>query len=354
MSRRGNAAIVVCLMLSVLMMFAALAVDIAYARFVDLQLQVAADAASHAGAAQLNGTEEGLVSARDMSISIGAQNSAAGVPVVLDVADVTLGIWDEDADTFSPSADAPLVNAVQVDARYIGLGTFFAAVMGRATVDVGARSIMVVGPKGASEVNCFIPLAIPQCYVDSLGLEGIQSVDFTLQPAGSDNIGWGRPNGDPDAGWSRDQIQDCLQSTSASVGDPIGLQNGAVQSALTAMAAEVNGSPTTWDESVWGTIPARLPDSSITAANYGRTYEGVLSVFDGGPEYCTGAAAWNGTQTISGFHWGAVYDVVAGGPAAARTIRLRIDTTHEIEVDGDAGGPDWGVTAQRSPHMVAP
>lgn len=353
MNRRGNAAVVVTLSLAVLLMFAALAVDVGYARVVDLQLQVAADAASHAATAQLDGTAEGLAGARGMAVTVARLNAAGGQSVSLDDADIVTGIYDDGA--FSASTDPVEVNAVRIDARRPDLGLYFAPVMGRASIGVGARSLMVADlGGGAGAVDCFIPLAIASCMIDTHGVAGIQNVEFHVNPAGIDNIGWGRPNGTPNASWSRAQISDCEQGGTAAVGDPVGLQNGVVTSAMSAMASAINSSSTTWSTATWGPMPARMGSSDVSTSNYGRTYEGVVTIFDGGPGYCP-SGAFNGNQPIVGFMWGAVYDIQAGGPAASRNLKLRLDTTNPRLVGTAAGGPDWAVRSPSAPpRMVKP
>jgi hypothetical protein len=171
-SRRGQTAVVVALSATVLFSFGALAVDMGFARAVRVELQNGADAAAHAAVQQLDGTDVGLATARGMAVAVAAQNVAAGTPIALDAnaanaedGDLVLGIWDYDAGTFTPSTDATLVNAAKANAGLAALPTFFARIMGTNSVAVGARSVMVQETGGASEVDCFLPLAIPDCLI---------------------------------------------------------------------------------------------------------------------------------------------------------------------------------------------
>ena len=82
--RRGNAAIVTALSLTVLLGVAAIAVDGGMARHHRAELQNAADAAAHAAAFTYDGTEQGLLDAREAAVNIAALNTAGGQPVVLD------------------------------------------------------------------------------------------------------------------------------------------------------------------------------------------------------------------------------------------------------------------------------
>jgi hypothetical protein len=166
-------------------------------------------------------------------------------------------------------------------------------------------------------------------------------------------VGWARPNGTPNASWTRSQIEDCEADGDAAVGDPVGLQNGVVTSALDALAARVDSSATTWQESRWGTLPARLSGSSIGVAKYGHTYEGPVIVFDGGDEYCHGSGgSFNHSQPLKGFLWGAIYDVKNSGSSASRTIKMRLDTSSGYNAGTQGGGPDYGVVTHFPPRLV--
>ena len=71
------------------------------------------------------------------------------------------------------------------------------------------------------------------------------------------------------------------------------------------------------------------------------------SIFDGGPDYCTGKGGkFNGSETVSGFVWGAVYDVVNSGPASGKNISVRIDLSADREIGTKGGGRDAGVVYQ--------
>jgi hypothetical protein len=356
-------ALTVGLSLVVLVSFAALAVDLGYARMVDVELQNAADAAAHAAVQRLDGTDAGLVAARAIAVEVAAENAAAGTRVVLDpnVANaedggLVLGVWD--GSTFTPSADAAQINAARAHTQVPTLTTFFARVFGQREVAVGARSTMVAEHGGASEVECVLPLAIPDCLIGYHGgLSELTDVELGLSPAGVDSVGWGRPNGNPNASWSRDQILDCENSGEAAVGDPVGLQNGVATSAMAALVTAISTSSTTWRDDTWGDQPDRMRGSDVPANKYGRTFEGPLMVFSGGDEYCTGnGGSFTGTETIVGFMWGSVYDVKLPGNGRGNgtvgTLKLRLDPMGDYDFGTAGGGPDWGVVGSTPPRMV--
>jgi hypothetical protein len=51
----------------------------------------------------------------------------------------------------------------------------------------------------------------------------------------------------------------------------------------------------------------------------------------------------NGTEEVTGFVWGAIYEVLTSGPAAQRTIRMRLETLGDHDLGTGGGGPDYGV-----------
>lgn len=350
-SRRGNVAVKVALFSVVLLSMAALGVDLPYARVVRLELEQAAEAAAHAGAARLDRTDAGITAAYTTARAVGLANAAAGAPVDPDT--IETGVWD--GTTFTASSDAVTVNAVRVATSRPELSLFFSpAAFGRDTVAVGGRSVAYRERGGASEVTCYLPLALPSCLVDEWGMDALQDRVISLNPPGADNVGWGRIGASPNARWTRDQLGDCEASGSAEAGDTVGLQNGMAVNAIGAVADAIAASSTTWDANVFGTQPARMGGSSISASDYGKTLEGSVLVFESGPEYCEDSGGqFNGSHPLRGFVWVAIYDVRNTGRAEERTLKLRVDGTREHEVEGEAGGEDMGVIAVEPPRFVA-
>ena len=72
--RRGNVAILTALMLTVLVGFGALAVDLSNKVRVRTESQGAVDAAALAGARELRGTAEAMVTASEQARAIGQQH----------------------------------------------------------------------------------------------------------------------------------------------------------------------------------------------------------------------------------------------------------------------------------------
>ena len=113
MSKRGNFSVVVALVFTILLTFAALAIDISYVRIAQLQAQNAADAGAHAGlvALRASGDED---EARDVAASVISQNLIAGKTVTIDEnTDIVFGGWDFDERTFD--SQAAFTNSLKVN-----------------------------------------------------------------------------------------------------------------------------------------------------------------------------------------------------------------------------------------------
>ena len=349
-ARDGSVAVIMALILVGIAGFAALVVDLGYTRLVRSELQIAADAAAHAATMELDGTAAGLTNARAAAVAVGGLHKAAGDAISLDSnddnaedGDVVVGIWD--GETFTSSTSAADVNAVVVRSAVANLRPFFAQyAFGRETLATQARSTVLRPNGGASAVECFIPLAIPDCLIDDLyGTDGIVEVDLLLNNAGVDSTGWARPDATPSTSWLRAQLEDCGTAGTLAVGETIGLKNGESTSALDTLAEMVEESDSRWDTSTWGTIPAREDDSGVGAGFYGRVFEGPIVTFDD-DDYCEDeGGSFTGRVEVSGFVWSAIYDVVTRGPVADRTLKMRIDTKHEYDYGVEQGGPNYGV-----------
>lgn len=343
--QRGNFAIITGVALAGILAMGALSIDSAYVFHVRQQAINAADAAAVAGATGLDGTEEGMTEALQRAQAIALANVAAGDSVVVEDADVTFGYWDDEVREFVASDVPEEVNAISVLARVPTGGLVGEVAFGRSIQQVSGQAVALSqeGPAGA--VDCFLPIAIPSCLIEQASSpDAAEQIDMVLNPPGADNVGWARPDGNPNASWVRDQIRDCEYAGEVELGDTVNLNNGVMSSALTELAQAVEDSDTTWSEGPWGAMPAQESRSAIGSGFYGNTWEAPALVFED-DSYCGGGGSWTGTATLSGFVWVAVYDVVATGPASGKTIKVRIDTTRTHNVGTGSGGPSWGVSA---------
>ena len=371
--RKGGVAVFVAVSLVLLLGFVALVVDLGVVRVVHAQLQAGADAAALSGAAQLNGTDDGLVEARDVTVGVAALNDAFGDPIILPAnagnlpsGAVVLGRWDPDAGALVPTLVATEVDAVQVIARHDDVASFFARVaFGRDRQGAAARSIAWAGgTQGAAEVPYYLPFGLPSCLWDGYTGDALMDMDFVLSPAGSDNTGWAMLGESTSTSSVRDHIDAMLpcmfayaqtgevdpDCAAGSIDDGADLNNGVAAAALAALADAVeDGLP--WDSETWGTLPPRHAGSNIDVDRYGHVLEGPIPVFAGGPGYCGSAASWNEQVPILGFVWAAIYDVRQTGSAAQKNVWLRIDMSTLREIGTQGGGGDYGVTAP-SPAVV--
>ncbi len=189
-AQRGNAALLFALLLPVLLGFIALAVDFGHFWHVKNQLQNAADAASLAGARDLDGTAAMFPVARQSAHDLGYQNQATLQPVNLDLnvandpsGDIVLGRWDFSTQAFTPAGPTMpsyQVNAVQVQARRTAqeggsVATFFASFLGHPSQDISAHGIAVGGSPASA---CGAPLSVADCSL--YGADGTLRCNQTL------------------------------------------------------------------------------------------------------------------------------------------------------------------------------
>jgi len=348
--RRGAAILVVVLSLTVLMGVAALVIDMGFASEAQAQLHASAESAAHAGALRLNGTQEGVARAEEAAIRFAEANPVWGRPVILDPSAslegsyVRVGRWEPSLRRFSPTLAPAEANAVRVRTRMNDLPAWFSSVVrGQSTVAASADAVAVSSSTGASELECFLPLAISSCLLrDPASANNLPLRDLVINPAGVDSVAWVRPGSNPNAAWLSSQIDNCRADGRVAVGDSIDLDNGVVNSVLKQIADGIGTSTTSWDSRVWGALPPQIARSGVAAADYGGTLEGAILVFDDAA-YCEGKGGkFTETQVLAGFLWVAIYDVTTSG--SPRTIRVRADTRREHRVGYDVGGPDYGVT----------
>ncbi|MCB9779618.1 MAG: hypothetical protein H6742_13725 [Alphaproteobacteria bacterium] len=373
-AERGSAAIIAAVSFVVLCGFGALVIDLGYAGMVEGQLQTTADAASLAGARVLDGTDDGLVAARDTAVAIGELNPANGEVVTLDrndandpAGDIVLGVWD--GANFTASTTATAVNAVQVRARRPDLTSFLSRVaFGVENLDVGAQATAISGPLGgAGKVPWYLPFGLPECLFDTFDDETLQDMEFKLSPAGVDNTGWAAIGDTTNANFLKNHFaatSTCMKEwayegdisddcTAASVEENVDLHNGAVDSVLNYIGNNIATDGIPWGDvpGDWGTQPAQHAGSRISSSDYGYVYVGAIPIFESGPEYCTSAGAWTETVPIKGFVMAILYDVT-GGSAANKNVYVRIDVKTDYDVGVAYGGSDYGVQAETPSTLV--
>lgn len=338
-SRRGSYATLTILSFPIILGVGAIAIDLSYQRVVAAELQAATDLALLAGAQHLDGTSSGVTKAREAAIRAAGRNKAGGTTVALSSSDIEFGAWGTQG-TMTAESDPEEVDAIRVNAEKGAIRSIFAkASFGKDYMTVRGKA---GGQRGVSEsagaVSCYLPIAIPRCQFDNFTPGQLVDKTFKLNPAGVDNVGWGRAEGHPNASWVKSQISNCEGDGVARVGEDVGLNNGVISSALSELISEINSSTTTWDTEALGPLPARNSRSAISASKYGKVVEGPIIVFDGGPGYCTAAGPFNGYEEIVGFAWAVVYDVRTQGGATDKNIWVRLNPMADQELGMEGGG----------------
>jgi hypothetical protein len=267
---------------------------------------------------------------------------------------VVTGVWANG--TFTPSVDPEVVNAVQVKTGFDDVTPLFSAVaLQQDVLGASACSLGVAGPpQGASAVPWYLPFALPTCIFDEHTTAELQTMEFRLNPAGVDNVGWARVGAAPNASWISSQlegIEPCMTIWASGsrletacgttqVGDMVYLNNGTITPALQTLHQEMDVA-VPWDTSLWGALPAQHTASTLSATTYGKVFAGPIPLFDS-DSHCTASGSWNENLPIVGFAWGVVYDVNAAGDD--KTFWMRIDPDDSYHVGTLWGGPDHGVT----------
>ena len=156
---RGSVLPIVGLCLTVILGFAALAVDLGQQSAVRTQLEATADAAALAAASALPDVQKARAKAKDYAEKNmpRAQNGE-----VLADGDIVVGTWYAETRTFTP--DGPVANAVQVTVRrgtvnHNALPTFFMFLFGKDHVDMAAQAMAGIVLLDSEVHNASAPLS---------------------------------------------------------------------------------------------------------------------------------------------------------------------------------------------------
>lgn len=345
--RRGSAALTFALMLVTIFGLGSLGIDRNLLQVRDVEAQNAANAVAHAAVTRLDGTAAGLDRARESARKLGLLNYVGTSPVALGVggvpatATLQLGRWLNGR--FVVDDDDPAdVNAVRVVVVRVGIpGVFAGPAFAIEERSVAGESIAVAG--GVSYVPCPLPLAVPSCELPHG--ERICDADLVLGADANDTAGWANLGSSrPSASSIRGAIEDC-DLDGVDTTDMVTINDGAIASAVNALADAVSGSTVVRDTPRWGAMPEQSKKSGVNP--YGRVLEGHLIVLDD-PNDCNGTRFGGASVPVVGFVSGIVYDVDTRGGVDEREIRVRL--TCEVERYGLGGGGYFGTTAP--PHFV--
>ncbi len=163
---RGAAAVLLAVMMVVLLGVLAVTIDGTRLMALRAELQTAVDAAALAGAVEL--LMGGGDNSANVAIAYAAQNEAEGIPVAVGLEDVTFGVWDDAAKTFTPLASASGANAIEVRASR-QVDNWAAWIINHMTGTPRARAVAwAEAPVGATN-DCVKPWAIPEELLDVNG-----------------------------------------------------------------------------------------------------------------------------------------------------------------------------------------
>jgi Flp pilus assembly protein TadG len=363
-SRQGSIAVIAGVSFTLLVGLAAVSVDLGRARVIKTNLQYIADAAAHAAVSPLDGTSDGIATANTVINGVVSQTQVYGITPTVD--QVETGYYETSTGWHS-TTDPAQVKAVKVtlsaQVSYVALsraafGTTMLTprAMGGAGKEQFISETSAENPAG--EVECYIPIAIPSCVIDTMMANNTPSVTGTWQPSTSNNVAWADDNGNPNASTLNAQINalsgGCSGGATMEVGGNVYLNNGMITSVAQTIGSFLNTKATEkWNTSEWGTIPARSSNSAVTAARYGHIISGPMVVFQD-TNYCSGGGSGplNGTKQITGFVYAAVYDVVAQG--GNKNVKIYIANPENFtgdEVADFMGGDNGAVEGTTSGTM---
>jgi len=295
LDERGAALVLVAVSLAVLMMAAALAVDVGRLATARTEAQRTADMAAHAGASALIYHPNSESAARSEAISFAAKNDIRRDATTVLPKDVEVLLGDSKV----------RVTVHRTVERGSPIATFFSRLFGVNVVDIRARAAAIARPAGA--VDCLLPVAVADLWLEADGTRadendtwdpdegdsfGDGSTGFTtedlgrlitLKPAqganhGNDGSGDGIPDSNRfEAGWwylwyptggggaktLREQIVNCPQPQVAwGVDDWVTDKNGNVQSIQKAFNDLIARDPgAEWDPSCKCVINSAFPVS---------------------------------------------------------------------------------------------
>lgn len=347
---RGNA-IIVGLSLFALLGFAAMAVDVGFTESSREEMQATIDASALSAVGELDGSDAGMTRAVTMAKNMALRNKVMQRPVTLEDDEIQLGVYEDG--TFTVSSDAEVVNAIQITRAsepvtpFLSMAAFGASMT--YSVDALAQRPWAYGNAGS--VDCYIPLAIPDCNLSGLSEgEFPDPLQLFFAPSPADNVAWGLGSGSPNDNDMRAQFNGQCDGGSLITGDPIYVDEGVHNSVTQEIGRIINGqgeaAPDEWPANIPGyTEPPteRQWRSNVRSNRYGYVIQGPVALVDAGNAACSpggGNTSFTGSMDITGFTWAVVYDAKhSGAPGdeddGKQNVWIQLDPVNEYEVWGD-------------------
>ena len=332
---RGAIAVMVAITMVVLLAMAAAALDVGHALVARNELQNAADAGALAGARTLGLVYEGLTPAAmgtytltggdraaiiDAAQATGVLNSAAGVNVTVNTADIQIGLWNSATRTFTPTVNQP--RDVRVITRRDGtangpVSTFLASVVGLTSVNVTAAATAELTalsstPPGALD----LPIAISQLFFSQYGCGD----SIMLYPS----------NGNPQSCAGFTTFDQTPSSNAKMLAIINGMINGTYQAPpTTAGVSSINFTNGTLSNQTWNAL-VNLFQQKSAGTGY---WDALVPVYQGNACNPSGAIPIVGyaNMRITNIH---------GQPGATITGQV---TCPMFQSGGVGGGPAYGV-----------
>ncbi len=278
---RGAIAIIVSIIMIVLIIAAALSVDIGYSMVTRNELQNIADGAALAATRQIGATYKDMsydailnyeadpVPIRNIAGDVASKNSAGGVSgLTINDGDVDIGRWDPVTKTLDVRLDIPDAVRVTVrrdDSANGSIKTFFAGIFGQDTVSITATATAALtGISDIEECMLFIPVGISAAWFEFMNDDRgtFCDQDIQLYPTGDITgcAGWHTfgfyPSNASKLAQLLEDKADGVCSDGYKVGDQIVFTGGTVASAFDEMKAlydfmrvcdDTDDCPDNWD-----------------------------------------------------------------------------------------------------------
>jgi hypothetical protein len=256
-NQQGTVLVFTLIVLVFLFVMGGLAIDLAYHASARGELQRSMDAAALAGAGKLGFNDTVFPVARQFAQQYGALNPYRVGPVNLNLnegndpnGDIVLGIWDPTVvPRFQPSLDGTRVNAVKCQYT-TAIPTSFLAFLGFTLLSVRGEAIATSNPPAnPPEDTCVFPIGLSDCPFTDAGSFTSQGCGVPITfisssgqdpgaPSGTNTAAWINLSGEgtPSAGNLSQTISAMADGTCPSsaleVGDPVGTNNGMIQSVM--------------------------------------------------------------------------------------------------------------------------
>jgi Flp pilus assembly protein TadG len=147
--RRGIALVYATTVMTIMIMFTSLAVDMGRAQLAKTELHAAADAAARYGA---QGYANSAVTSN--AVAAAAENKVDGMPLALQNSDITLGVWNNGAFYTSGSGmSAVRVTARRTNSRGTAIPLLFTSMFGLTTLDITVQSVATYIPGASTSIT---------------------------------------------------------------------------------------------------------------------------------------------------------------------------------------------------------